>query len=403
MTEGTSRRAKRAQRKASGEEIDVRKPTEGGPPSEPASGGAAIEASEEESQSEIGTQRIKDRNLRLRAEAAARRKSKRASERTESRSAGLDAGEMVDDAFARSMHATTQWLRRNFNIVQWMVVVGVIGGLGWQVYSWRAKKSDAKVSDTLQAAIETSMGWVDQNPSEESAELFGSIRPTFPDDAARLKAATESYERVAATAPGSTASMLSKLGLAGILYEQGKFDKSLESYRALEGSKLAKSDSDVRGRVLEGIALSLEGKGDRAQALKAYRALENSDILGFEAAGLYHQARLLFADGKKEEASKALEAASKRLEKWTDAEQPAPYLQNSIRELKAAIDPSSAAMPQLLPSGAGAGGPAATDPEELKRMIQELMKQKGALKAPGSPSPAPDSQGEPAPEPEPEP
>ena len=57
--------------------------------------------------------------------------------------AALDAGEIVDDALARATYTATVWLKRNFNVVQWVVVVLVAGGIGWQIYTWRTAKTTA--------------------------------------------------------------------------------------------------------------------------------------------------------------------------------------------------------------------------------------------------------------------
>ncbi len=382
MTDGISRRAKRAQKKASGENVDL-------PEEEVASEPDADDQGSEDSGSEgsaagVAPQRIKDRNQRLRAEAAARRRAKRDVERTESAPVGLDAGEMVDDALARATHATTQWLRRHFTAVQWVLVIGVVGGLGWQVYSWRANKTAGRRSDVLGAALAKFGGWVGETPSEDTTKLFGAVRPSFPDDASRLKAATDAFNAASAEDPGSTMAMLAKLGIAGVLYQQGKFDDALKHYEALKQAKIFTEDKDVKGRVLEGIALSLEAKGDKAAAMKAFEALENSDLIGFEETGLYHQARLLFADGKKEEAKKALEDAKKRLEKWRTPDMPPLHLENSIRDLSEAIEPGSSSAPSVQQVG---GRQLSSDPKELERLVDELVKAKG--KATGAPSSAP--------------
>ncbi len=333
-----------------------------------------------------GGERVKDRNQRLRAEAAARRKAKRQVERATSGPAGLDAAERMYDALTRAVHATSGWLRRHFHLVQWVLVLAVVGGLGWQLYSWRAEKTRAKRSDALASAITKFQGWVEATPSENTQELFGQVRPEFPSDEARLKAASEAYEQAARLAPGSTTAMLARLGLAGVFYQQGNFDKALEAYRDIERSELFREDGDVRGRVLEGIALSLEAKGDRAGALKAFKVLENADLLGFEAAALYHQARLHFSAENEVEAQKALTEAKKRLEKWAGPEQPAVYLQQVIRELDRAMNPDSAGSV----STRLGGRELSDDPAELQRLVQELMKAqpKGKTPDPAEPPPA---------------
>lgn len=397
MTDGTSRRAKRAQKKASGEDVNLRESEEVSSELDAegeGDGEVAVDAgATPEGQPQ---QRIKDRNQRLRAEAAARRQAKREAERAESAPVGLDAGEMVDDALARATHSATQWLRRHFTLVQWMIVLAVVGGLGWQVYSWRAQKTAGKRSDALATAVSKFEGWVDEAPSEETTKLFGTVHPAFSDDASRLKAATDAFNAASALAPGSTTGMLAKLGLAGVLYQQGKYDEALQHYEALKGAAVYRDDTDVKGRVLEGIAFCREAKGDKEGALKAFKELANADLLGFTASGLYHQARLLFAEGKKEEAKKALGEAKKRLEKWRTPDMPPLPLENSIRDLGEAMDPGSSTGASVQQVG---GRQLSDDPAELQRLLDNLVKSKGKAAPSAPPANAPQAPADSAPAP----
>ena len=66
-----------------------------------------------------GTRAIKDRNQRIREEAAQKRKGRREGEsRRAAVQRNLDAGELVDDAFARGTHAATGFIKRHLNLIQ---------------------------------------------------------------------------------------------------------------------------------------------------------------------------------------------------------------------------------------------------------------------------------------------
>ena len=79
---------------------------------------------------------IRDRNKRVREEAAARRRSKREAEtRRAAPARNLDATEIVDDALARWTHVTSTWLKRHLNTLQWVVLALIVGGIGYQIYS----------------------------------------------------------------------------------------------------------------------------------------------------------------------------------------------------------------------------------------------------------------------------
>jgi hypothetical protein len=91
------------------------------------------------------TEAIRDKNRRIREEAAEKRRKKReAAERPAVARAGLDAGEMVDDALARGTHAIGGWLKRNFTILQWVLVIGLAGGVGFQIYRYHRDKTRPK-------------------------------------------------------------------------------------------------------------------------------------------------------------------------------------------------------------------------------------------------------------------
>jgi tetratricopeptide (TPR) repeat protein len=353
------------------------------------------------------TQVIRDRNLRLREQAAAQRRSKREREQRMAAASGLDAGERVDDALVRSTHAITLWLKRNFNTVQWVVVLLVAGGISWQIYSWRSKKTTEREADLLAQGLGAELGQLKNELLEdEESKEYPSVLPSFPDDAARLAAAVKGYKEVIARTPTSGPGRLAELGLASALFQQGKFDEALGRYRAVAAGPLAKSDPDVRGRALEGMGLSLEAKKDLDGALRQFGRLASMDEPGFKTLGLYHEARIHYAKGETEKAKDSLGKAKEQLKKLTKSEGEQPsYLAVALRELGAAIDPAS-----------GAAGPSPEETESLRRQLlndpdrlQRLLEQikRGALpnsqpKSPGAPAPRPKTQGKGAKAPKPD-
>ena len=310
---------------------------------------------------------IRDRNRRLREEAAARRRQRREGEKTAA-ATGLDASELVDDALARSTHAVTQFVKRHFNVVQWIIVVGVVGGIGWQIYSWRTNQQIEKASDVLMNAVEAEHGVVAGAATPGDDDEGAVPRPKFPNEQARLEAAASAYRKAAEARPGSGTALLARMGLAGVLYDQGKFEQARQEYDAVKTSPLASKDTDLRGRALEGLGLSLEAKGNRDAALKAYRELENLGVVGFDALGLYHQARVHFA---KKEQGKAKELAQKvvdKIEKGASADFRASHLSRAARELLYTIDPASAP-----------AGPAGLSPEAVEQLKQQFLKDPGKM------------------------
>jgi tetratricopeptide (TPR) repeat protein len=315
------------------------------------------------------TEQIRDRNQRVRDQAAARRREKREREKAPL-VRGLDANEMVDDALARATHGVTQWVRKHFTLLQWVIVIAIVGGIAWQVWSWRHGKTVAKASDVLMEGVSSELGRVGASPAADPDIV--ERRPTFETEEARLQAAAERYAGAVEQRKGSGTAWLAKLGLAGVLYDQGKYDEAIDAYEQVKGSELAKHDADVRLRAIEGVGLAQEAKGDREAALKSFRELENSDLLGFKSLGLFHQARLHHAQGETQRAKELIAQVQEQVGKERSEFKAASYLESATRELQAAIDPASAT-PAYTPDQMEAlQKQIMEDPTKLQQMLEEM-------------------------------
>ncbi|MEZ4226281.1 MAG: hypothetical protein R3B13_35365 [Polyangiaceae bacterium] len=345
--------------------------------------------------------KIRDRNKRLRAEAARKRRAKRDRERESAVAQGLDASEMVDDALARGTHAATQWVKRNFSLLQWALVISVAGLIGWQIYSWRKARTTEKSSDQLVAGVEAETGAVGAPPTDDPTY---NPKRTFESHAARLKAAEDDYRAAAAAEAGKGAGILAELGLAGVLYDQGKYDDALAAYEKVLGSALAKHDTDVRFRATEAVGLCKEAKGDTAGAEAAFKELEGSDSPGFAALGLYHRARLAFAAGKKDEVKELLKKSKEKAEADKSPFATSSYLERASRDLLASVDPTVARTPSsgdYSPEQLDAlKAQIMQDPTKLKKMLEEMQKN---VKDITKDLPAPPASGLPSPPPAPSP
>jgi hypothetical protein len=338
---------------------------------------------------------IRDRNKRMREQAASRRKGKREKERGAS-ARGLDTSEMVDDAFARGTHAIVTFGKRHFNVIQWVIVLGIAGGIGYQIWTWRSGKTNARASDLLMAAVNAELGQVGEEPSADPTEL----RPSFPTEQARLEAASKAYDSTIADKPGSGTAILAELGKAGVLFDMGKYADAYEQYEKVKNSPLAKNDADVRMRATEGTGLSLEAKGDLDGAEKVFKALEQSEEAGFSTLGIYHQARLLVQKGQKDKATELLTKLNEKLSKeLRTPTTTASYVEKASRDLMGVIDPSKAppTSSNYTPDQLQAlQQQILKDPKKLQQMLKEM----GQMKAPNMP--VPEGPPEEGPEPSPE-
>ena len=351
---------------------------------------------------------IRDRNRRMREEALGRRS------KVEQRGAptrNLEASEIVDDAFARSTQAAGEWLKKNFNIVQWFVVAGIVGWVGYAVYSYRANKNAEQMSAKLTSAIraeDARIGPPDTKPDPQTGVV--ETRPAFPTDAERLQAAEKQYRAIAESSSSTPAATFAKLGLASVLYDEGKFKDAKAAYQAVKDSQLATRDANVRGRALEGIGMSAESLGDKEGALKAFTDLSKIEGFGFSALGDYHQARLAFAAGETAKAKDLLQAAQKLLDNAAKADSGngdkldkklpgnlgnPSYLQTSVRDLLKRVDPNAVtAAPNALTADQlqdlqSAIGGEGTGKGLSKEQLNELLKHMGDSKGTKQPVPAP--------------
>jgi tetratricopeptide (TPR) repeat protein len=324
---------------------------------------------------EKGAETIRDKNRRIREEAAAKRRAKREGETAAARRptlGQLEASEIMDDAFARTTHAVTGWVRRHFTFVQWALVALLVGGIGYQVFVHHRDKVMGRTTDALVVGVDQELSRVGDEPSAEDPRTgISDPRPVHKTNEARLAAAETEYRKVA---EGDTVRALARLGLAGVLFDRGKYKDAITEYRSVKDSPLAQADSDVRARAIEGIGLSQEGAGDLEAAKKAFHELANQDSAQLSALGLYHQARLEKQQGASDKAKEHLKQALKKI---TDGKLQQVYVEQVARELLGSIDPTALPPPS----------PQSLTPEQreqlaqIEKFKQEMLKTQKAAEA----------------------
>jgi tetratricopeptide (TPR) repeat protein len=305
----------------------------------------------------------RDRNARVREQIA---KKRAAAEREPE---PLTTSEMLDDAFARGTHAAGKWAKANASLIGYAVIALIVGGVGYGVWSWRSAGSAEVASTDLMAGVTADRGRVGEEPAAKQPDDEDPI-PTFKTEQARAEAAIKAYEKARTDSPGSGTAILARLGEAGVLLDEHKWDEALAAYREVKGTPLAAADPDVRGRAIEGAAFAIEGKGDKDGALKAFKELDNiTGEKGWKELSFYHQARLLAAKGEKEQALKLIKDAREHLQTTGELRNFA-YLAGVLDELHRKLDPASAPRRNI-----GGGANQTMGADELMRMQQEMMRQ----------------------------
>jgi len=252
-------------------------------------------------------------NRQARRQAAAKARADRKRERTEAVAIGLDAGEMVDDALVRVTDKVSRFGRKHWNLIQWVIGLGLIGSLGFQVYTWHARSVDAKSTDLVFEATRIEQGTIGDPKEQGKADSNGVIspEPIFETEAARQAAALAAYQKAAAERPGSAAEGFARLGEGGVLLDMGKADEALDVFQKLAASPLAQKYPDLRGGALEGKGHASEARGDLPGARSAFEEL--ATVPGFENQALYQQARIATAQKDLPAAKAALNKLFKAL------------------------------------------------------------------------------------------
>jgi hypothetical protein len=302
----------------------------------------------------------RDRNARIRAQHA-RKKSPEEEEAL----TPLSTGEMIDDALARGTARAGKWAKHNANLLQGLLGAALLAGIGYGVYHWQTSAKSELASSDLNLAVQADRARIDPAAKPDDDDTI----QVYKSAAERNSAALASYRKARSDREGSGTALLARLGEAGVLLDQHSYDEALAAYREVKASPLAAADPDVRGRAIEGIGFALEGKGDLNGAAGAFKELDTiTGLKTFKELGMYHQARILAAQGNKEQALKLIKEARERLQ-TTGESRNASYLMGVLDELQRKLDPTSS--PKRGIGGAGKQ----LSVEELQKLQQQIIRE----------------------------
>jgi tetratricopeptide (TPR) repeat protein len=380
VQEEATKLSKRAKRRAAGEEA-----SEGAEATETAEDGSGEDLDAEGEAPPGDDAPVRDApNRQARRTAAAQARARRKRERAEASAIGLDAGEMVDDALVRFTDKVGRLARRYSNVMQWAIGLGVLGWLGFEVYSWRTAAVAAEVSDLLFDGVTIERGRLGDPEERGKPNTNGIIDPTpiFETDADRLQAAVVAYQKAAEARPGSVAAAFADLGLASVQYDLGKAAEARASFERILTSKAAQESPELRGTALEGRGLSLEAQSDFAGAQASFEEL--ASVPNFENASLYQQARIKHLQGDNEAAKGLLTKLFKNLgapkaPNLGGLPERPEFLRERAEQLASLVDPLEKDVKIPKPP---------LGPDAVQQMLQQLG-ESGVVAPPDAPAPSP--------------
>ena len=190
------------------------------------------------------------------------------------------------DEFISTFGRTVAWCKENrskFAAGAIGVVAVVALALGIQAYlQWEEKKSSLALWPTLDRAQQLL-----QVPSAA--------------DPSQLAAIEQFLQGHVGTYPNTRSTVYSLYYLGSIAFHRGNYDLSITQFRA--GIATGKEAGIMRYLLREGIASSLEAKGDFPAAAAAYRDAATVSEANLKAQSRMGEARVLGLAGKKTEAA----------------------------------------------------------------------------------------------------
>ena len=208
------------------------------------------------------------------------------------------------DALQRAGLEARHWMEGREKLIVGAVLAAVAIGGAIALYYYLSDRSERMAERQLGAALITLSRPVVEPGQKPPPNLPESERP-FASQQEKDQAIVASLTKFREERRGTRSASTAALPLAQSLSRLGRFDDALKLYD--DFLKSAAPGDPLRAAALEGKGYAYEAKGQLDDALQAYDELarvEKSDFL--EGMGLFHRARILILQGKKDEAAKAL-------------------------------------------------------------------------------------------------
>lgn len=205
------------------------------------------------------------------------------------------------DAFQAAGAQAQSWFQERQKAI--LIVLGVIlvGGLGVALATYLSNRSDQQAAKSFGDALKPLSREV---AAGESAPVVAEGEdPPFKSQKEKDEALVKALAEFKQQNSGSKAAATAAITLAQANFRLGKLDDALAGFD--DYLKAAPTDDPLRAAALEGKGYVFEAKGDYDKALTAFEQLGRENKTEFlTGMGPYHRARVLLAQGKKDEAAK---------------------------------------------------------------------------------------------------
>lgn len=177
-----------------------------------------------------------------------------------------------------------------------VVIVAILAFFGWQWYVESATQEASSAFEAAKKALEAPV--VPQADGEGTSQADGS----FTNESDKYRAALAGLELVKQNYAASATASLATYFIGESHSQLDEYDQAIvafEAYLKAEGA-----DGELAPFAVEGIAATLEDKGDIDQAKQHYKRLTEPPFESQRARGLYHLARMEHKLGNAEQAAR---------------------------------------------------------------------------------------------------
>ncbi|WP_434391284.1 tetratricopeptide repeat protein [Melittangium boletus] len=207
------------------------------------------------------------------------------------------------DAFQLYGAEASDWLQKRQQYIGLAVGAVLVLGLIIALVSYFSGRKEESASRELGDALAVMeipvVTGVDLQPAAEGQE-----KP-FKSEAEKDEKIVESLNGFRAKYPGSNAAAMAALPMGKAEYRRGHYKEALAAFDEFLGKADKADPLTVSAR--EGQGYAHEALKDLDNALVSFQEMSKLDAGGFlQGMGQYHQARILAAQGKKDEAAKML-------------------------------------------------------------------------------------------------